>query len=140
MVIFYCKACTQQFVLSRVLARVQGTFYSLRILQQITDLLVSHSRSSSLPEEIFILHNRLKTLSVLAEIPDLRSVASVVRKIESNGMVKAAYEILGIEEQKSPKIEQSFQRAKKQKTREARTQILISKGKLTNPFALLDTE
>jgi len=123
------------------LAQVQSTFYSLRMLQQIIRLSVFHHDSTSCPEIMTMLHHRLETLPQLGEIPDLRSVASLVGKIRDMSMVKAAYEILGIEDERSPELQESSKRAKKKRRMgEGQTQPSNSKKKLNNPFALLDAE
>jgi hypothetical protein len=123
------------------LAQAQGVFYSLRMLQQITSLIVSCHHASSFPEAVFILHDRLKSLPPLSDIPHLSSVMSFIGKIEAQGMVGAAHEILEIGEWKFPEIHQPSQKVKEQgKASRRLASTSRERKKPSNSFALLEVE
>jgi hypothetical protein len=123
------------------LAQAQGVFYSLRMLQQITSLVVSCHHANSVPEAVFVLHDRLKSLPPLSDIPHLGSVRSFIGKIEAQGMVEAAHDILGIGEWKFPDIHQPSQKVKEKGEASRRlASTSTERRKQTNSFALLEIE
>jgi hypothetical protein len=77
------------------LAQVQGVFYSLRILQQITGLLISCGDKIPCLKEASLLHDQLMSLPPLSDVPNFICVMALIHKIEVEHMVQAGYEILG---------------------------------------------
>jgi hypothetical protein len=131
--------CTWNIV--QFLAQVQGVFYSLRMLQQITSLSLLCRQTDTLPETVFILHDRLKSLPSLGDIPDLSSVMTLIQKIEAKDMVKAAHGMMGIEEQKSSEVQETSKKANKKRKTSKRLALQSNERKnASNPFALLDVE
>lgn len=97
------------------LAQVQGVFYSLRILQQITGLLISCGFKSSCLGEASILHDRLKSLPPLSDVPSFTYVIALMHKIKDEHMVQAAYDILGIKKQISLEVHKTSKNIRKKR-------------------------
>jgi hypothetical protein len=122
------------------LAQIQGSYYSFRMLKQITNLLVV-DMSSELPGPILDLHNRLQDLPNLDELPDLHRVSSLHRIIADNNILKIAYELLGIEEPQPTRVEDASKPSKKKRKRaQDAYQPSPQKKKSTNPFDVLSQE
>jgi XPG domain containing len=124
------------------LAQVQGVFYSLRMLQQVSHLLVSYGHTKPGLEEASILYDRLQSLPMLSTIPSLPNVISLIKKIGAENMVQAAHDILGIKEQRSPEVHETSKTAAKRK-RKAGIPLISSSGgrkQISNSFELLDVE
>lgn len=131
-----CTWDTVQF-----LAQVQGVFYSLRILQQVTSLLVSYRHASPSLDGVSILHDQLKSLPPLSNLPSLASVVSLVHKIESEHMVQAAHDILGIKAQKSTEVHGTSKKSKKKgKVDKHIPSMSPGNMQINNSFQLLDVE
>jgi hypothetical protein len=83
----------------QLLAQLQGSFYSFRIMKQITSVLFSDS--NSLPEEVVLLHRHLEALPSLIEYPALSNISFVAQKVKTLNMIEVSMEILGLEETES---------------------------------------
>lgn len=123
------------------LAQIQGVFYSLRILQQISRFLVAYEYPMSTLEGVSILCDRLKSLMPLRSFPGLSDVLAIIKKIESQHMVQAAHDILGIKEQRPTDVQKTPKKAKK-KRKAAKDMSLCLPGKQqsSNVFEMLDVE
>jgi hypothetical protein len=132
-----CSWNTVQF-----LAQVQGVFYSLRMLQQITLLLVCFGHARPCMEGVSTLNDRLKSLPLLSNIPKLTSGLSLIHKIETERMVQAAHDILGIKQERL--LEEIYQPSKNMKKRNKTDRCLVSishkKRQGNNSFELLNLE
>jgi hypothetical protein len=123
------------------LAQMKGIFYSLRMLQQISRFLAAYEYPMSTLEGVSILCDRLKSLTPLRSLPSLSDVLVLIRKIEFQHMVRAAHDILGVTEPRSPDARETSKRAKK-KRKAAKGLSLASPGKKqsNNVFEMLDVE
>jgi hypothetical protein len=121
------------------LAQVQGTLYSLRMLQQITSLVISHFRSSTFPNEISALHKLLASVPQLDGIPDLESARSLAHKITAEGIVQAAYKFLGMEGEESLEPEE-FSKSARKKRKKDKGKASSTVGRSSNLFQLLRSE
>lgn len=131
--------CTWNII--QFIAQVQGVFYSLRMLQQTTSLSISCSQTDALPESVLILHDRLKTLPPLNDIPDLSSAVALIKKIEAKYMAKAAHAMMGIEEQKPAEVQGASNNANKKRKTSKRLALRSNEKKnFSNPFDLLEVE
>jgi hypothetical protein len=132
------KSCNWDTI--QFLAQVQGTLYSLRMLQQITSLVISHFRSSTFPNEISALHKLLASVPQLDGVPDLESAISLAHKITAEGIVQAAYKFLGIEGEESLEPEEFSKSARKKRKKDKGKKTSSTVGRSSNPFQLLGFE
>jgi hypothetical protein len=138
----YHKNCSWDII--QFLAYIHGSYYSFRILKQITSLVVAHNAAHSLADAVWLLHNRLHSLPEFSDIPDLLHVSSLSQKFEENSMLKIAHEILGIEELASAEsVDASAKLPWKKRKRKGAGALggpSTAKKKSANPFELLDLE
>ena len=81
-------------------AQIQGSYYSFRIMMQILSLVALND--DSLPEPVCLLHQRIKSLPQLRDLPDLAQACAIIRKLASEGFLIECRKSLGIEEQPDP--------------------------------------
>ena len=126
------------------LAQIQGSYYSFRILKQIISFLIAQHDNNLLPKAIRLLHRRLESLRGFCDVPDLNHMVSLYEKIERNGILKVAHEVLEIEEPASVEpIEASIKSPRKKGKRKgfmASIEPSTSKKNSRNPFELLRHE
>ena len=124
------------------IAQIQGSHYSYRLLKQILGVLTSFDDfHDSIPASVFLLHRHLETLPALNDFPDLRDVSSIVKKIESRGILKVGYELVGVTQPESSPAQESSKATKKQRKRnESPPDSTAGQCRSTNPFQLLDVE
>lgn len=123
-----------------LMAQVHGVFYSLRMLQQLSHLLLSYQPTTMGLEEVYLLYDKLTLLPPLPAIPCLSNIISFAKMIESENMVQSAHDILGLEDYGSTKLEETAESSKKK--RSANPVLSSSKAKKTtsNFYELLDME
>lgn len=126
------------------LAQVQGVFYSLRMLQQVSHLLVSYDHIKPGLEEVAILYDRLQSLPTLSTLPSLPNVILLIKKVDAEHMVQAAHDVLGIKEQRSVEIHEPSKKAAKRKRKKKAGKHLTpsssEKKQSSNCFELLEVE
>ena len=139
----YYKNCSWDVI--HLLAQIQGSYYSFRILKQIINLLIAHNGSRLLPEPVRQLNNHLESLPGFCDILDLSHVTSIYQRIQSNNILKMAHEIVGIEEPEAigyveTSVSSSSKKKQKRKGASVTTESSALKKKSTNPFELLGQE
>lgn len=121
-------------------AQVEGSYYSLRILRQITSLVVLHSQKKTLPSSISTLHHRLKTLPCLNSWHGLYGPCSEGQMQELKRMLKVAHEIIGFDSHKSVEIPQALPGHFQKKRKKNNAQNPIANPKPNNPFGVLQLD
>ena len=138
----YHRNCTWDMV--HFLAQIQGSYYSLRIVKQVSGVLMSHNDAPLLPDAVRQLNSRLECLPGFCEVADLNDVASLFQKIETSGLLKVAREVLGIEEPVSNESNEVIPKlSRRKRKRKAAADVSgPSTTKITsrNPFELLEQE
>jgi hypothetical protein len=138
----YHKNCTWDMI--HFLAQIQGSYYSFRILKQVIGVLMSHNDAPLLPNAVRQLNSRLECLPGFCDVMDLNHMAWLYQKIETNGLLKVAREVLGIEEPTSVESNESFPKPSRRKRK--RKGVADVSGPSTrksmsrNPFELLEQE
>ncbi|KAH8590085.1 XPG domain containing-domain-containing protein [Bisporella sp. PMI_857] len=121
-----------------LLAQMQGSYYSFRMLKQITDLLISSDSSRDVPDEVIRLHGQLQALPALHESDSVAQDMFSMRKDSLQKMLNAARKILKLE---SAKVESAAKsRKKKRKKKNAAVERAVDATFQKNPFALLGNE
>jgi hypothetical protein len=121
-------------------AQIQGSYYSFRILKQITSLVVCQSRTQLLPEPLLHLHQQLDSLPKLCDLVGLDCVSSLIGRLGKGAISIITSHVTGYEEE-TQKPEES-RRALKKKRKRGQSAVEASAGsqKLRNPFELLGDE
>jgi hypothetical protein len=125
-------------------AQTQGSYYSLRILKQITGLVISHGCSDSIPKSVLLLNYQLESLPTLSNLADLSHLSSVLETI-LGALVTDTSTILenSMEDQsaKSPQAGGSRRAARRKRKREKDlVEASIGSDKPNNPFDVLSVE
>ena len=115
-------------------AQTQASYYSFRVLKQISGLVISCSENT-LPEAVIELHRKLETLPKLAQLQSLAEVASIVKLADSVSLV--VHTLLGLDCKSLPVLSK---REAKRKRKEERGPALKSRPRSSNPFDILDVE
>lgn len=85
-------------------AHIQGTLWSLRMLQQVTKCRLGYlTKASSLTRYVDRLEARLCTLPPIIEFPCASEMGSIFAQLDQAGMLKVLAEYTGMEEPKSTK-------------------------------------
>jgi hypothetical protein len=125
-------------------AQTQGSYYSLRILKQITGLVISHGCSDPIPKSVLLLNYQLESLPTLSNLADLSHLSSVLETI-LGALVTDTSTILenSMEDQsaKSPQAGGSRRAARRKRKREKDlVEASIGSDKPNNPFDVLSVE
>ncbi|KAH6715981.1 XPG domain containing-domain-containing protein [Leptodontidium sp. MPI-SDFR-AT-0119] len=126
-------------------AQLQGSLYSLRILQQITSLVVSIEPKTLIPEAVRDLNSLLSSVPRLVDYPDLGTASSIIRKSEEGlRFMKGLKDILKILDSSSSSTASGPSKSrkssrKKRKRDQAGSELPVGKAKSSNPFSLLES-
>ena len=135
----YLNNCTWDNL--QFLAQVQGVFYSLRMLQQITGLLMSGGFERPCMKEASTLYDQLKSLPPLKDVPSFTCAVTLTHKVRAEHMVQAAYKILGIKEQRSLEVQETSENIrKKRKSGKNMAPKAPGRKQVNNSFELLEVE
>ncbi|KAI1659851.1 XPG domain containing-domain-containing protein [Daldinia decipiens] len=77
-------------------AQVQACLYSLRIVKQILDVVVSTSTSQDLPAPALQLHNRLTLVPLIGEWPTIEHMSDLMSKFGNAEGLRVITDMLGI--------------------------------------------
>jgi hypothetical protein len=138
----------------RYSAQIHGSYYSFRVLKQITSVVVSYGSELSLPAPLLELHRQLENLPKLRDLKDLSSISSVLPLIISvSGYSNPGRTDVSVAQGKSivqpPFLENNIEVMKKlrlEARRQRRSEKMKSPSKSkadkasTNAFAVLDIE
>ncbi|KAL3420086.1 DNA replication initiation factor cdc45 [Phlyctema vagabunda] len=117
------------------LAQLQGSYYSLRMLRQISSLVLAYMGPEVSPQYLQILNSKLKRLPELRLYPEMSQIKNVLQILQGGSYVKAAQDILGISEQNTVK---SIDEKKKRKREQAEANSSSkSRARSNNPFDML---
>lgn len=126
----------------QLLAQIQGSFQSLRMLKQMTNVVVAYDNANGLPKEVEQLQSELQSLPLLSDLEGICQAVPLLQKIKETGMFIISQELLGITLPSLSMREPSLSKAKKQKRKreqdEGRSGSDLKRS--NNPFALLDME
>ncbi|KAH7317742.1 XPG domain containing-domain-containing protein [Rhexocercosporidium sp. MPI-PUGE-AT-0058] len=126
-------------------AQVQGSLYSLRILQQIASLVASTETKNSIPEAVLRLNSLLSSVPKFVDYPDLRTAVSTVRMSEQGlRFMRDLKDVIKVlDYPPSPAVSNPSKSRKSSKKKRKRGQaasgLPASKAKPSNPFALLES-
>ncbi|KAH8667460.1 XPG domain containing-domain-containing protein [Tricladium varicosporioides] len=124
----------------QLLAQIQGSFQSFRMLKQMMNLVVAYN-ANGLPKEAEQLQSELQSLPLLSELEGLGQAIPLLRRIEKTGMFGASQEVLGIAIPSLPLQTSALRKVKKQKRkRQVEGQSGSDLKRSSNLFALLDAE
>jgi hypothetical protein len=122
-------------------AQLQGSYYSFRILKQITTLVVAHSIAQSVPEPLLRLHQQLESLPKLCDLLGLDHVSSIIGSLHK-GDISIIISHVGCDEEPAANTPEPS-RALKKKTKRKRKRKHFALGRSagferpSNPFELL---
>ena len=123
-------------------AQIQGSYYSLRILKQITSLVIYQTPAQSLPECLLRLHQQLDFLPKLCELPRLDGVSSIIASLGKGALAIITSHILG-DEEATPTPQESGKGSKKKRKRkgdQSAHETSAGRHKPSNPFEILGDE
>ncbi|KAG9237755.1 XPG domain containing-domain-containing protein [Amylocarpus encephaloides] len=121
-------------------AQLDGSYYSFRILKQIT--LLTTSLKPDLPPLILTLNQRLQSLPPIEVVKSFSHIVPTIKMIKQKGMAKVAHEVFGVAlVEVSAKPQMSRRDAKrKRKADRAHSGLANSDQKASNPFDVLSIE
>jgi len=121
-------------------AQLQGSYYSFRILKQITALIFCHNLDQSIPEPLLHLHQQLETLPKFCDLLGLDHVSSMIGSLDKGGMSAIISGIAGDDESAANSLKSSKALKKKRKREQSAAGLSTVPEKLSNPFELLGDE
>jgi hypothetical protein len=127
-------------------AQIQGSYYSLRMLKQIAELVVSHGYKDSILESVLLLNQQLESLPALADLADLSHVSSLLQTIPAALITdRSTVSENSIQHRSAtnPQAKESRRAARRKRKREnglVEAPTPIGRGKLNNPFDVLGDE
>ena len=122
-------------------AQIQGSYYSLRILKQITGLVISHSCGDSIPQSLLLLNQQLESLPSMTDLADLSHVPSLLQTIPATLIPEKSTILAQSIEHRSVQGQESRRVAKRKRMRgNGLVEPSVARGKLNNPFDVLADE
>jgi XPG domain containing len=118
-------------------AQIQGSYYSFRILKQISSLVVCHSPAQLLPEPLLHLHQQLDSLPKLCDLVGLDCVSSIIGSLGEGAILIITSHVTGGEEETQKPQESRRALKKKRKRGQSAAEASASSQKPRNPFELL---
>lgn len=124
-----------------LLAQCHSSYYSFRILKQISRLVVVQG-GASIPEIILTLEQQLKALPNLTALPSYGDVSAMVKEIDALDMTRVSREVLGLPVMRSESSNQDKTAPEKKKRKRDNSSLgTLNKLKQSNNlFDLLDVE
>lgn len=125
-------------------AQVQGSYYSFRILKQLTDLFIAQKDRCPVSESITSVAHVLESLPKLQEFPDLRQFVSISQELVECGILRQVYDILGTSatEQsiEGPEVISNKNRMRRKRKVDTVSSANRPIARSGNPFELLEQE
>lgn len=130
-------------------AQLHGSYYSLRILQQILGVVLTSNFVSPVPDCLTRLQEELKSLPPLADLPRLEEEVAMLGRTETKEMVitirkmlNAGEDVLDVmaevgKRKSQAQLKKESKNEKRKKRLESKVTMKDMSGKSSNPFDLL---